>query len=151
MIRKIRKTLAGVRFLLFSKKEKFVIDILNGKQIRTIKGTISKVKEQDELWYNLLAQHSEKIYEVGCNIGQTALLALTNDNVKKVLLLHPNPEALSIANKNMIQNNFIHKTQSFLGFVSNEINNELDFYTIGYGSAGSMYSSHTETAKVIGS
>ena len=88
---------------------------------------------------------------MGCNIGQTALLALTNDNVKKVLLLHPNPEALSIANKNMIQNNFIHKTQSFLGFVSNEINNELDFYTIGYGSAGSMYSSHTETAKVIGS
>ncbi len=148
---KIKKLLGGILFKITNKNEVFENNILNGKTIKTTKATVSKIKEVDTDWYNRLAQNSECIYEVGCNIGQTAVYALTNDNVKKILLVDPNPEALSVANKNLIHNNLIHKSQSFLGFVSNKIGEKLDFYTIGTGAAGSMYASHAETAAAIGS
>jgi FkbM family methyltransferase len=66
-------------------------------------------------------------------------------------MVDPNPEALAMANKNVICNNYIHKTNSFLGFVSDQNDAELEFFTLGYGAAGSMYKSHAETAAAIGS
>jgi FkbM family methyltransferase len=75
---------------------------------------------------------------------------LTNDNIQQVIMIDTNPEALSLANKNVINNNYIHKTKSFLGFVSDKNDEEIDFYTVGHGSAGSMFKSHAETAAVFG-
>lgn len=151
MIRKLKKTLGGIRYTIFSKKEKFDCNVINGKSIKSTKGCVRIEKDMDDVWFNKLAQNSEKIFDIGCNVGYTSLVALTNDNVKKILMVDPNPEALTLANKNVICNNYIHKTNSFLGFVSNQNAAELEFYTIGYGAAGSMYKSHAETAAAIGS
>ena len=105
----------------------------------------------DDVWFNKLSQNSEKIFDIGCNVGYTSLVALSNDSVKRVLMVDPNPEALAMANKNVICNNYIHKTNSFLGFVSDQNDAELEFFTLGYGAAGSMYKTHAETAAAIGS
>ena len=151
MFRKLKRTLRGFKTMLFSKKEKFEFKIINGKKIKAIKGCIRIKNDMDDVWFNKLSQNSEKIYDIGCNIGYTSLVALSNDNVKKVLMVDPNPEALALSNKNVIYNNFIHKTASFLGFVSDQNDAELEFYTIGFGAAGSMYKTHAATAATIGS
>lgn len=151
MKNKIKKFLGGVLYLVKSKNEKLDTNIINNKSINTVVGTITKKKDKDTDWYNNLAKNSNNIYEIGCNIGQTLVYALTNDNIKKVALVDANPQALFIANKNLIFNNWIHKTTSFLGFVSDKSNHQIDFYTIGHGAAGSMYKSHAETAASINS
>lgn len=65
-------------------------------------------------------------------------------------MIDTNPEALSLANKNVINKNYIHKTKTLLGFVSDKNDEEIDFYTVGHGSASSMFKSHAETAAVFG-
>jgi FkbM family methyltransferase len=152
MFRKIKRTLRGFKTILFSNKEKFEFKVINGKNIKTIKGCVRiKNDMEDDMWFNKLSQHSEKIFDIGCNVGYTSLLALSNDNVKKVLMVDPNPDALGLANENVIYNNYFHKTGSFLGFVSDQNDAELEFYTIGYGDAGSIYKTHAETAAANGS
>ena len=151
MIRKLKKTLGGFRHVLFSKKEKFQYIVINSKNIKATIGCIRTENDMDDVWYNKLSQNSEKIFDIGCNIGYTSLLALSNDNVIKVLMVDPNPEALAMANKNVICNNYVHKTNSFLGFVSDQNDAELEFFTLGHGAAGSMYKTHAETAAAIGS
>ena len=151
MFKKLVRTLRGFKTVLFSKKEKFDFKVINGKNIKAIKGCIRINNDMDDVWFNKLSQNSEKIFDIGCNVGYTSLVALSNDNVKKVLMVDPNPEALALASKNVISNNYIHKTSSFLGFVSDQNDSELEFYTIGSGAAGSMYKSHADTAATIGS
>lgn len=147
---KLKKIASIVMTKLKYKKEKFFFYELNGKLLKVLKGTFGLKKDVDEVWFNVLAQNSNVVFDVGCNIGKTALIALTNDNINQVVMIDTNPEALSIANVNVINNNFIHKTRSFLGFVSDKNNEELDFYTVGHGAAGSMFKSHAETASVLG-
>ena len=151
MFKKLKKIVRGVKMLLFSTKEKFDYKVINGKNIKATKGCIRINNDMDDVWYNKLSQNSENIFDIGCNVGYTSLLALSNDNVKKVLMVDPNPDALALANKNIIYNNYVHRTCSFLGFVSDQNDAELEFYTIGYGAAGSMYKTHAETAAAIGS
>lgn len=151
MFKKLKKIVRGVKMLLFSTKEKFDYKVINGKNIKATKGCIRINNDMDDVWFNKLSQNSENIFDIGCNVGYTSLLALSNDNVKKALMVDPNPDALALANKNVIGNNYIHKTNSFLGFVSDKCDEKLEFFTIGYGAAGSMYKSHAKTAATIGS
>lgn len=147
---KIKKIVSAFITKLRYKKQKFLFFEFNGKQLKVIKGTFSERKDSDEVWFDALAKNSKIFYDVGCNIGKTALIALTHDKVEQVIMIDPNSEALNFANLNVINNNFIHKTRSFLGFVSDKNDEELDFYTIGHGSAGSMFKSHAETASILG-
>lgn len=136
---------------LRNKEDKFFFFEQNGKTLKLIKGTFGNKKDVDEVWFNKLALNSTILFDVGCsNVGKTVLIALTNDNVSQVIMIDTNPKALSLANLNVINNNFIHKTRSFLGFVSDKIDEEIDFYTVGHGAAGSMFRSHAETASVLG-
>lgn len=151
MFKKFKRTLRGFKTIIFSEKEKFESKVINGKNIKAIRGCIRIKNDMDDVWFNKLSQNSEKIFDIGCNVGYTSLVALSNDNVKKMLMVDPNPEALAMANKNLIYNNYIHKTSSFLGFVSDQNDAELEFYTIGFGAAGSMYKTHAETAAATGS
>jgi FkbM family methyltransferase len=148
---KIRKLLSNIKHHLFHKKEQWDIVEVNGKSIKCLKNSYRKTKDSDDDWFNNLSKNSTIIFDIGCNIGYTALLGLTNENVKKILLVDPNPQALIIAHKNLIQNNLIGKTSTFVSFVSDANDNEIDFYTIGHGAAGSIYKSHAETAASLNS
>ena len=148
---KIKKLLSNIKHRLFHKKEEWDFVEVNGKTIKCIKNSFRKTKDTDDDWFNSLAKNATVIFDIGCNIGYTALLGLTNENVKKMLLVDPNPEALFIAHKNLIANNLIGKTSTFVSFVSDLNDKEVDFYTIGHGAAGSIYKSHAETAASLNS
>lgn len=147
---KLKKIISAIIVKLKNKKDKFIIVELNKKRLRIAKETFNAKNDIDDFWFNSLAQNSTVLYDIGCNVGKTALMALTNDNIEQVILIDTNPEALCLANINLIQNNYIHKTNSFLGFVSDKNDEELDFYTVGHGAAGSMFKSHAETASFLG-
>lgn len=148
---KFKKVLSNLKYKLFKKSDFWEIVNLNDKNLLCLKNSYRKKKDSDDDWFDLLSKDSSCIFDVGCNIGYTALLALTNDNVKKILLIDPNPEALFIAHKNLIKNNLIGKAITYVSFVSDVIDNEIDFYTIGHGAAGSIYRSHAETAASLNS
>jgi FkbM family methyltransferase len=86
------------------------------------------------------------IFDIGCNIGYTALLALIQNPQKRMILVDPNPEALKQAALNNIENNLGSNLSYMTAFVSETVDETIKFYTVGSGAAGSMYASHAVTA-----
>lgn len=148
MIRKFKKKIG----YYISKKEKlFVNDFLCGLELRTLKGTIRRKVDKDDAWYFALVQNATDIFDLGCNIGYTSLLGAIQKKNKSILLVDPNPEALSKASQNMIINGFGIKSKFVSAFVSDKDKSKINFYTVGSGEAGSMYASHAETAAAVNS
>ena len=123
---------------------------LAGIRLLTHKGTIRKKADQDDAWLFQLMGAYNFIFDIGANVGLSSLFAKVQDPEKKLLLVDPNPEALSIAAKNLITNLLSANTEFISAFVSNEVDKEIDFFTIGSGAAGSMYAGHAETAAATG-
>lgn len=121
-------------------------DIL-GKTYRVIKGTIRKNPDYDDAWLFALSREAKIIFDIGCNIGQSSLLMLHDNAIHKLLLVDPNPLALSQAAQNLIMNGYSSKACFVCAFVSDKPGEELEFFTVGSGAAGSMYASHAGTAK----
>ena len=124
---------------------------LCGVSLKAVKGTIRKRVDQDDAWFYYLAKHHSKIFDVGANVGYTALLALIQNRKKRYVLIDPNPLALADASKNLFINGYGNNASFYSSFVSNEENEQVKFYTIGTGAAGSMYESHAKTAADINS
>jgi FkbM family methyltransferase len=109
-------------------------------------GTIRKTPDKDDGWLFACASLSTRIFDIGVNIGQSAFLELYPGSVEHVLLVDTNPMALSIAAENLIVNGLINRVNFECGFVSEQPGKELDFYTVLYGAAGSMFKTHAKTA-----
>jgi FkbM family methyltransferase len=86
------------------------------------------------------------VFDIGANVGQSALMALISRNVENVVLVDANWEALSVAAQNIIRNAVSERTRFICAFVSDTTGNELDFWTVGTGAAGSMFAGHAVTA-----
>ena len=127
-------------------ESKYLEANLCGVPLKTISGTIRKKEDQDDAWWFYLAKHNSVIFDIGANIGYTALLALIQNPKRQIILVDPNPEALEKAATNIIKNNLGSRVQYLTAFVSNVIDDTIKFYTVGAGQAGSMYASHAETA-----
>lgn len=112
------------------------------------KYTIRNKPDNDDAWLFELTKNIDSIFDIGANIGQSAILTLTN-NLEKIVLIDPNPRALSIAAENVISNNLGHKAIFYTGFVSSEPGEEVDFYTVGAGAAGSKFKSFAKTASKL--
>lgn len=147
----LKKTIKGLSYIFSNKNIKFDKTMLCGVPLMLIKGTVRKNPDQDDAWWFYLAKHHKVIYDIGCNIGYTALLALIQDSNKQMVLVDPNPKALQQAAMNIINNGLGNRTQYFTAFVSNKLDETIKFYTIGSGAAGSMHASHAETAASINS
>lgn len=147
----IKKLLSGIKYKLEYRVNKLYSSTLCGINLRTIPGTIRKQVDQDDTWFFYLAKHHNTIFDIGCNVGYTALLALIQNPSKPYLLVDPNPRALNNAHLNLVANNLGYKALYFSGFVSDKLNEKIRFYTIGVGSAGSMYASHAKSAASINS
>lgn len=115
------------------------------KSFKVRKGTIRTKQDKDDAWLFQLSKDSKFIFDIGANIGQSAMLMMYN-NPEKVVLVDPNPRALSMASENLICNNLGHKAIFYTGFVSESPGNEIDFYTLGFGAAGSKFKSFAKTA-----
>ncbi|MFL0352423.1 FkbM family methyltransferase [Xanthomarina sp. GH4-25] len=142
----IKKLLTGIKYKLVRNDYKLINTSLCGVTLKTTPGTIRNTVDQDDAWFFYLAQHSSVIFDIGCNVGYTALLALIQDPKKPYVLVDPNPKALNEAHLNLVGNNLGFKSFYYSGFVSNEENSSIKFYTIGSGAAGSMHASHAKSA-----
>lgn len=147
----VKKILKALMLKQRQEKLKFETKYLCGIPLKVLKGTIRETVDQDDAWWFYLSKHHHVIFDIGCNIGYMALLALIQDSNKQLLLVDPNPKALQKAAINLIQNNLGNKAQYFTAFVGDTLNEKMKFYTIGSGEAGSMYSSHAESAAAINS
>lgn len=147
MFRKIKKIVG-----YYLKKEKRYQDSeLLGIKLKVVPNTIRKNVDKDDAWYFKLVQEVENIFDLGCNIGYTSLLAAIQNKNKNILLVDPNPEALAKASQNMILNGFGMKSRFVTAFIGEKDGERLNFYTVGSGEAGSMYPSHAETAAAVNS
>lgn len=148
---KIPKILSALKYKMTHRETQLEASTLCGLNLNTIPGTIRKKTDQDDAWFYYLAQHHDIIFDIGCNVGYTALLALIQKSNRPYLLVDPNPTALNQAQLNLIGNNLGFKAQYFSGFVSDKQDDTIKFYTIGAGAAGSMHASHAESAAMVNS
>ena len=148
MIRKIKKVIG---YYLNKEKNIFLHFEIAGVPLKGLKGTYRNKVDQDDAWFFALAKNAEHIYDLGSNIGYMSLLAAIQKNNKSIVLVDPNPEALAKAAQNMIVNGFGFKSKFISAFIGDVDGEKLKFYTVGSGEAGSMYSSHAETAKAMNS
>jgi FkbM family methyltransferase len=147
----IKRILKAIFNRVKSHEQKFPTQQLCGYPLKVVAGTIREKVDQDDTWWFFLAKHHSIIFDIGCNIGYTALLALIQDSNRQLVLVDPNPKALQMAALNIIQNNLGSRTQYLTAFVGDKLDDTVKFFTVGAGAAGSMYPSHAETAASINS
>lgn len=146
---KIRKLLAAYKTKLLGQKTVYETVGLLGKSLTVSGGTINKKADKDDAWWYALAQHYDMIYDVGANVGFSTILAALHQPDKRILLADPNPLALKQAAENLERNGMgVNKTY-INAFVGDEKGAEVKFYTLGTGSAGSMFGSHADSAKAV--
>ena len=133
----------GIRILKEEQQEFF------GKNFRLI-GMKIKI-DYETGWLIELAKNSEIIFDVGCNIGQSAVLLNAFTSVKNIFLFEPNPHALAICSENSILNGFSDKIKLFNYCVSSENTKEKDFFTVLSGAAGSLDPNFARTARNMNS
>lgn len=117
------------------------------KQLKVIKGTIPHKPDYDDAWSFALAHHSKIVFDVGANIGQSALLILCAGTVEKILLIDPNPQALGLAAENLFLNNLSGNAIFVPAFAADHPHETVKFWTIGTGAAGSMFANHAQSAR----
>ncbi|MBO3699076.1 FkbM family methyltransferase [Roseivirga sp. E12] len=146
----LKKLIDGIRLKQQRDCDQVVTSEIVGRTIKCLKGTVRKEVDQDDAWFFHLASGVCSFYDLGANVGYTALLALV-ETEKTALLVDPNPMALAKASKNLILNNIGKSVNFWCAFVSKEKGEKLKFYTVGSGAAGSMYQSHAQTAAAVNS
>lgn len=72
------------------------------------------------------------------------------NQIKEILLIDPDPEALSKAAQNLIHNHPSQQARFVCAFVSDKEDQRVNFYSIARGAASSMYASHAITAHGLG-
>lgn len=117
----------------------------HGYPILATKGAFFRAHEKDDAWLFALSRHYHNIMDVGCNIGQSSMLMLIGTE-NKMICVDPNPKALSVCAENLIFNNLSTRVSFVNAFVGCEEGKEIEFFTIGTGAAGSMFSGFAKTA-----
>jgi len=145
---KFRKLLSGLKQRFLPSKEKIVIKELLGVKLKVIDGTIRKKVDYDDAWFYALARNSKIFFDVGANIGYTGILANLAKSIKRIVLVDPNPNALIYASKNLLLNNMASNCSFYTAFASDQVGENVKFFTAGVGAAGSMYPSHAQTASM---
>ena len=124
---------------------------LLGQDLLLRDGTVPGRIDYDDAWFHACASHAENIFDVGANVGHSALMALLCGNVKQVVLVEANWEALSVAAENLVRNQLSARARFISAFAAEATNDSVDFWTVGTGAAGSMFASHASSAAKSGS
>lgn len=128
----------------------WVNETLLGRELQVREGVLRPEPDYDDAWLLALAKNSSRIFDIGSNTGQAALLMLLAPSVEKILLVDPNRQALVVAAENLIVNGLSAKAQFVPSFVSDVADDTVELWTVGTGAAGSMYKSHAVTAARAG-
>ena len=90
----MKKLTAKLSNLLNKQTSNLTQITLCGRPLNVIKNSFRLKEDQDDAWWFYLTQNHEVIYDIGCNVGYTALLALIHKPDREMLLVDPNPNAL---------------------------------------------------------
>lgn len=112
-------------------------------------GTINKKPDKDDAWWYALALNHDVIFDIGCNVGTSSLMACWQQPSKTILLADPNPRALQVAAECLECNGMAANKTYICAFVGAQAGEEVKFYSLGTGSAGSMFGSHADSAKAV--
>src|SRR6266498_4442541 len=123
-------------------RKKAVSSTILGRRYTLIQGTHRQNPDYDDAWLLALAHEAQNVYDVGCNIGQSSLLLLWPANVQNIVLIEPNPSALSICAENLILNGLSQKARFVCAIASEKAGDTSDLFTVGSGAAGSMFEGH---------
>lgn len=118
--------------------------------LRVRRGSLRQSPDYDDAWLLACAQRANAVFDVGANVGQSALLCLALAGVKTVVLVDAGEKALSVAAENLIVNGLSARARFVCAFASDRDGEEQDFWTIGTGAAGSMYKNHAVSAAAAG-
>lgn len=119
---------------------------LLGRRLHVRYGTLRAEPDKDDAWLLACALRAEDVLDVGANVGQSALLMLRSASVRSIVLVDPNPDALSVAAEQLIHNHLSDGARFVTAFVAEREGETVEFWTVGTGSAGSRYAGHAETA-----
>ena len=144
---KLKKLTLGIA----DKKSTYENRTICGVSLRVMPNTTRNKEDQDDCWWFYLTKNHKVIYDIGCNAGYSAIIALIQDPLKKIILVDPNPSALKKAAQNLIENGLSNNAQYVSAFVGKELDSKVKFYTVGAGAAGSMHASHAKTAAAVNS
>ena len=120
---------------------------LLGKQISVRRGVVRDKADYDDGWLYLLIHQSRNFLDVGCNNGTELLVSALDDPARPMVAIDANAKALAIAAETLILNGLSGRTLFLLAFVGASDTEEIEFYTVGSGAAGSRYSSHARSAR----
>jgi len=118
---------------------------LVGRDLVVREGSLNDGPDYDDSWLFACAQRAKVAFDVGANVGQSALLMLCA-NVAEVTLIEANPTALAIAADNLIRNQLSARARFVSAFASDASDQTVDLWTVGVGAAGSMYPGHAKAA-----
>lgn len=140
----LRRKLNTALRLTFGLPHPMVVRTLYGKDFLLTEGC--NIEPPDSKWLQAFANHAKVVFDVGANIGQSALPILLSDAVEQIILVEANPEALVTAAKHLIMNSMSMRARFVQAAITSKDNDTVDFWTVGTGSAGSIYRSHAKTA-----
>ncbi len=127
-------------------RKKWVTGKILDREFRVLKNTIRTIPDKDDAWLFALSRQCRIVFDIGSNIGQAAMQILYHDGIRKIVLVDPNPAALSAAAENLVFNNFSIRAEFVNAFISDKCDEEIEFYTQGSGAAGSRYRGFAKTA-----
>jgi FkbM family methyltransferase len=146
---KIRKLISAYKTKLLGQKTGVEEIILGNKSLKVYAGTINKKADKDDAWWYALAMKYDIIFDIGANVGYSTILACLEASGKTVLLADPNPLALEEARHNLERNGMRVNKRFINAFVGEQKGDKVKFYTLGTGSAGSIFGSHADSAKAV--
>jgi FkbM family methyltransferase len=130
----------------YTRRKNLVRSYLLGQEFTVHIDTVPKEPDYDDAWMFACAQHAQVVFDIGANVGYSALIALLSESVKEMVLVEANPEALCIAANNLIRNRLSARCRFVPAFAGEAENLRVRFWTVGTGSAGSIHKSHAKTA-----
>lgn len=142
----IKKTIVSALKSAGFTYKKWVAGKILDKQYKVISNTIRLKPDKDDAWLFALSKDCKYIFDIGSNIGQAAIMMLYHQSIKNIILVDPNPTALSLAAENIIHNNESMRSDFVLAFMSDACDQTVDFYTQDSGAAGSKFKGFAKTA-----
>lgn len=123
--------------------------VLGQRELTVSHGTINKNTDKDDAWWYALSGKYDIIFDIGANVGYSSILACVKNSNKTILLADPNPLALAQAKENLERNGMGMNKYYINAFAGEWKGEQVKFYTLGTGSAGSMFGSHADSAKAV--
>ncbi len=146
---KIRKLISAYKTKLFGQRPGFERVTLLGRELTATVGAINKKADKDDAWWYALSARYDIIFDIGANVGYSSILACLKNSSKSILLADPNPLALEQAKHNLERNGMGENKRYINAFAGERKGEKVKFYTLGTGSAGSMFGSHADSAKAV--